>query len=168
MLPQNEFFSGPEFVDVPPGGKTAYTITYRPLTMTGPENPHEGSVFFPIPDGSGQLHRLLGRATAPVAEAKASALPLSCVRACVPVRGWEGGCGSVRAFAYVWICACFCLRVDLCVLLLTCGSVCAFACVWVCVCLCLRALTSVGTYYVQITFAFAHYVQKGVHVCNCF
>eukprot|EP00967_Tisochrysis_lutea_P005767 scaffold6837_cov19-Tisochrysis_lutea.AAC.2 len=38
--------------------------------MTNPDHPHEGSVFFPIPDGSGQLYKLLGRATAPVAEAK--------------------------------------------------------------------------------------------------
>ncbi|KAJ9512718.1 hypothetical protein QJQ45_019009 [Haematococcus lacustris] len=66
----NDFFSGPEYVDVQAYSKAAYVITYRPLTMSSPDQPHEGSVFFPIPDGTGLLHRLVGRAEAPVPEGR--------------------------------------------------------------------------------------------------
>ncbi|GFH25491.1 uncharacterized protein HaLaN_23467, partial [Haematococcus lacustris] len=66
----NDFFSGPEYVDVSAYSKAAYVITYRPLTMSSPDQPHEGSVFFPIPDGTGLLHRLVGRAEAPVPEGR--------------------------------------------------------------------------------------------------
>ncbi|EFJ42226.1 hypothetical protein VOLCADRAFT_67248 [Volvox carteri f. nagariensis] len=65
---QNDFFSGPESLTVPANGKASYTITFRPLTMSSPDQPHEGSVFFPIPDGTGLLYRLVGRAEAPVPE----------------------------------------------------------------------------------------------------
>ena len=65
----NDFFSGAEFVDVPANNKSVYTLTYRPLTMTSADQPHEGSVFFPIPDGTGLLYKLVGSADAPVAEA---------------------------------------------------------------------------------------------------
>lgn len=64
----HDFFSGAEFIDVPAGGKASYTLTYRPLTMTRPDAPHEGSVFFPIPDGTGLLYRLVGKADTPVPE----------------------------------------------------------------------------------------------------
>jgi hypothetical protein len=47
---------------VPAGGSAEYTLVYRPLTMTpGEGQPHEGSVFFPIPDGSGLLYKLYGQ-----------------------------------------------------------------------------------------------------------
>ncbi len=49
---------------VPAGGRADYPLTYRPLTMSAPEAPHEGSVFFPIPDGSGLLYRLVGQVRA--------------------------------------------------------------------------------------------------------
>ncbi|KXZ49496.1 hypothetical protein GPECTOR_21g722 [Gonium pectorale] len=65
---QNDFFSGPESLAVPPNSKATYTVTFKPLTMSSPDQPHEGSVFFPIPDGTGLLYRLLGRAEAPVPE----------------------------------------------------------------------------------------------------
>eukprot|EP00798_Chlamydomonas_sp_ICE-L_P006741 gene6741-3411_t len=55
---QNDFFSGPEFVDVLPNGKAQYTITFKPLSMSTAEQPHEGSVFFPIPDGTGLLYNV--------------------------------------------------------------------------------------------------------------
>ncbi|KAK9824158.1 hypothetical protein WJX72_008157 [[Myrmecia] bisecta] len=61
----NDFWSGPEFLSVPAGAKATYEVTYHPLAMTTPETPHEGSVFFPIPDGTGVLHQLRGFATAP-------------------------------------------------------------------------------------------------------
>ena len=67
---QNEFFSGPEFVEVPAGGKVSYAVTFRPLTMSTPDQPHEGSAFFPIPDGTGLLYKLVGRAESPVPEGK--------------------------------------------------------------------------------------------------
>lgn len=60
--------AGPEFINVPAGGKASYQLTFKPLAMSSPEQPHEGSVFFPIPDGTGLLYRLLGRAESPVAE----------------------------------------------------------------------------------------------------
>jgi hydrocephalus-inducing protein len=47
---------------VPAGGSAEYTLVYKPLTMTPAEGqPHEGSVFFPIPDGSGLLYKLYGQ-----------------------------------------------------------------------------------------------------------
>ncbi|KAG2489301.1 hypothetical protein HYH03_012133 [Edaphochlamys debaryana] len=70
---QNDFFSGPESLAVAPNSKASYPITFRPLTMSTPDQPHEGSVFFPIPDGTGLLYRLVGRAEAPVPEGKVEA-----------------------------------------------------------------------------------------------
>jgi hydrocephalus-inducing protein len=58
---QHDYWSGPEFVSVPAGGKASYTITYQPMTMTAEGQLHEGSVFFPIPDGSGLLYKLQGQ-----------------------------------------------------------------------------------------------------------
>lgn len=46
---------------VPAGGSADYPITYHPVTMASPSNPHEGSAFFPLPDGSGLLYRLSGQ-----------------------------------------------------------------------------------------------------------
>lgn len=49
-------------MQVPAGGSAEYTLVYKPLTMTPAEGqPHEGSVFFPIPDGSGLLYKLYGQ-----------------------------------------------------------------------------------------------------------
>lgn len=45
-----------------------YSITFKPLAMSSAEQPHEGSAFFPIPDGSGLLYKLSGRAETPVPE----------------------------------------------------------------------------------------------------
>ncbi|PNH08880.1 Hydrocephalus-inducing protein [Tetrabaena socialis] len=67
---QHDFFSGPESLSVPANSKATYPITFKPLAMSTPEQPHEGSVFFPIPDGTGLLYRLVGRAEAPVPEGK--------------------------------------------------------------------------------------------------
>jgi hydrocephalus-inducing protein len=47
---------------VPAGGSAEYTLCYKPLTMTPSDaQPHEGSVFFPLPDGSGLLFVLHGQ-----------------------------------------------------------------------------------------------------------
>jgi hydrocephalus-inducing protein len=58
---QHEAWAGPEYLDVPAGGRAEYVVRYRPLAMTGKEQPHQGTLFFPIPDGTG------GSARAPAA-----------------------------------------------------------------------------------------------------
>ena len=65
-LIQNDYWSGPEVLTVPAGAEAAYAITYRPLSMSTQEKQHEGSVFFPIPDGTGLLYRLAGVAQSPL------------------------------------------------------------------------------------------------------
>ena len=63
---QNDCWSGPEVLMVPAGAEAAYAITYRPLSMSTQEKQHEGSVFFPIPDGTGLLYKLSGVAQSPM------------------------------------------------------------------------------------------------------
>lgn len=46
---------------VPAGGRAEFSLTYKPLTMAPPERPHQGTVFFPIPDGTGLLYNLTGQ-----------------------------------------------------------------------------------------------------------
>lgn len=46
---------------VPAGSTAEYKLVYKPLNMTSEGSPHEGSIFFPIPDGSGLLYRLHGQ-----------------------------------------------------------------------------------------------------------
>lgn len=62
---QNDYWSGAEVLAVPAGGEASYLITYRPLSMSTAEKQHEGSVFFPIPDGTGLLYKLTGVAHSP-------------------------------------------------------------------------------------------------------
>lgn len=58
----NDFWSGPEFLQVPAGGSADYALCYKPLTMTTAEGqPHQGSAFFPLPDGRGVLYVLHGQ-----------------------------------------------------------------------------------------------------------
>ena len=52
------YFEGKEFLEVPANGQAEYEISYKPLTMTkNPQVPqikeevHEGTLFFPLPDG---------------------------------------------------------------------------------------------------------------------
>jgi len=65
---RNDIWSGPEFLSVPPQGRADYTITFKPLSMAAAEAPHEGTLFFPLPDGSGLVYRLSGVAEAPLPE----------------------------------------------------------------------------------------------------
>ncbi|XP_030613884.1 hydrocephalus-inducing protein homolog isoform X2 [Archocentrus centrarchus] len=51
-----------------PNQSTAFTITYRPITMTAPGKKHQGSVFFAFPDGTAMLYALQGTADPPKAE----------------------------------------------------------------------------------------------------
>ncbi|CAD5117498.1 DgyrCDS6267 [Dimorphilus gyrociliatus] len=60
-----EYFSGPETLDVDPQSSRQYELRYAPLLMTGEGKKHSGSVFFPIPDGSGLLYNLQGSSEAP-------------------------------------------------------------------------------------------------------
>jgi hydrocephalus-inducing protein len=60
------FWSGPEFLSVPSDDQAEYTVQFKPLEMTAKGSPLVGSVFFPIPDGSGLLYRLEGTAISPV------------------------------------------------------------------------------------------------------
>ena len=63
---QNDYWSGPEVLMVPAGAEASYSVTYRPLAMSTQEKQHEGSVFFPLPDGTGLLYKLAGVAQSPM------------------------------------------------------------------------------------------------------
>jgi len=64
---------------VPPKSSAAYEVVYMPKTMTKKEKksetseelvdqPHQGSLFFPLPNGTALLYNLKGIATAPQSE----------------------------------------------------------------------------------------------------
>lgn len=63
---------------VPARGTANYEVTYLPKTMTKKEDipdseekkdlPHEGSLFFPLPNGTALLYNLLGVSTPPESE----------------------------------------------------------------------------------------------------
>jgi len=78
---QDEQWSGAESLEVPAGGSAEYVVTYCPMAMTkadeeGVMQPHRGSVFFPLADGSAILYSLEGTAEAPsAAGAVSEALP---------------------------------------------------------------------------------------------
>ncbi|KAJ3115022.1 hypothetical protein HDU96_001327 [Phlyctochytrium bullatum] len=65
---ENEHWSGPEIIDIEPGQSKTYDITFTPLEMVGSGDAgrHEGSIFFPLPDGSGILYKLYGVADKPL------------------------------------------------------------------------------------------------------
>ena len=65
---ENDIWSGPDIVEIEPGQTKAYDVTFLPIeTNTSSESGHhEGSVFFPLPDGSGILYKLIGTADKPL------------------------------------------------------------------------------------------------------
>ncbi|RKP17692.1 hypothetical protein ROZALSC1DRAFT_23958, partial [Rozella allomycis CSF55] len=63
----NEFWSCLESLEIESGQTKQLEIVYKPLQMTNDEHKHEGSIFIPLPDGSGMLFRLLGTADKPTA-----------------------------------------------------------------------------------------------------
>mmetsp|Transcript_4036 Transcript_4036/g.9628 ORF Transcript_4036/g.9628 Transcript_4036/m.9628 type:complete len:4944 (+) Transcript_4036:104-14935(+) len=66
----NDYWVGPETLDIPAGGSAQFTLTYTPLTMTSEAKPaHEGSAFFPLPNGTAVLYQLVGTADSPPPEA---------------------------------------------------------------------------------------------------
>ncbi|KAL8194575.1 UNVERIFIED_CONTAM: hypothetical protein K2H54_025175 [Gekko kuhli] len=63
---EGEQWKGPEFIRVEAHQQNkAYEITYRPLTMNAEGKKDQGSVFFPLPDGTGLLYLLQGTTEAP-------------------------------------------------------------------------------------------------------
>jgi hydrocephalus-inducing protein len=82
----NSFWSGDTHLRIPAKSSGDYEIAYKPLTMTLPQSKievndageevegepetkrHEGSVFFPLPDGTALLYNLFGTSDEPVEE----------------------------------------------------------------------------------------------------
>jgi len=87
---RNDAWSGSEFLSVPPGGKADYAITFRPTAMSSADAPAEGTLFFPLPDGSGLLYKLVGVAAAPVPEGtlELEVSAKSRFAGVLPVRNW--------------------------------------------------------------------------------
>ncbi|ESO91099.1 hypothetical protein LOTGIDRAFT_122343, partial [Lottia gigantea] len=65
-----EYWSGPVTVIVEPQQNKSYELTYKPLTMTPEGKKHTGSIFFPLPDGTGLMYNLTGIAEPPKASGK--------------------------------------------------------------------------------------------------
>ena len=98
---QSDNWVGPPSVEIPAGAGATYPITYRPLTMATSEAPHQGSVFFPLPDGRGLLYRLSGVAHPPdIAQVIEQTTPaktqLSFV---IPVENWLN---TTQRFTVSW------------------------------------------------------------------
>ncbi|XP_077166200.1 hydrocephalus-inducing protein homolog isoform X2 [Paroedura picta] len=63
---EGEQWKGPEFIRVEAHQQNKpYEITYRPLTMNVEGKKDQGSIFFPLPDGTGLLYLLQGTAEPP-------------------------------------------------------------------------------------------------------
>ena len=72
-----DYFKGSDQVfEINPGQEGTYTLTYRPLTMSkiNPEDEnekikeHDATVFFPLPDGTAKMFKILGTSLAPSAQ----------------------------------------------------------------------------------------------------
>lgn len=68
-----DYFSGKETFIVPPKSSAAYEVVYLPKAMTKKEGsisdePHYGSLFFPLPNGTALLYNLKGVSNAPSTE----------------------------------------------------------------------------------------------------
>ncbi|KAK2085419.1 hypothetical protein P7K49_036719 [Saguinus oedipus] len=67
---EGEHWEGPEFITLEPHQQNKpYEITYRPCTMNLENRKHQGTLFFPLPDGTGWLYALHGTAELPKAVA---------------------------------------------------------------------------------------------------
>lgn len=62
---EGEQWTGPVSFSVEPQQTKQYELTYYPLTMTSEGKKHQGSIFFPLPDGTGLMYNLVGTAEAP-------------------------------------------------------------------------------------------------------
>ncbi|XP_075181569.1 hydrocephalus-inducing protein homolog [Anomaloglossus baeobatrachus] len=68
LLPviDGEHWSGADFITVEAHQQNKpYVITYHPLLMSAEGRKHQGSLFFPLPDGTGLLYLLHGQAEPP-------------------------------------------------------------------------------------------------------
>ncbi|XP_071670318.1 hydrocephalus-inducing protein homolog isoform X2 [Patagioenas fasciata] len=62
---EGEHWKGPEFFHLEAKQQKPYKITYSPLTMSFENKKHQGSIFFPLPDGTGLYYQLQGTAGGP-------------------------------------------------------------------------------------------------------
>ncbi|KFQ85082.1 Hydrocephalus-inducing protein, partial [Phoenicopterus ruber ruber] len=63
---EGEHWKGPEFFHLEANQQNKpYKITYNPLTMSSENKKHQGSIFFPLPDGTGLYYLLQGTAETP-------------------------------------------------------------------------------------------------------
>jgi hydrocephalus-inducing protein len=70
---EGDYFSGLESFIIEPQASVTYDVNYYPLSMTtsGQDSKkHTGSIFFPLPDGTGLLYNLVGTANPPKAISK--------------------------------------------------------------------------------------------------
>ncbi|KAK7505819.1 hypothetical protein BaRGS_00003090 [Batillaria attramentaria] len=67
---EGEYWTGPVTFSVDPQQTKQYELTYKPLTMTTENKKHNGTIFFPLPDGTGLFFNLVGTAELPKANAK--------------------------------------------------------------------------------------------------
>ncbi|KAJ8785780.1 hypothetical protein J1605_006740 [Eschrichtius robustus] len=67
---EGEHWEGPEFITLEPHQQNKpYEITYRPRTLNVENRKHQGTLFFPLPDGTGWLYVLHGTSELPKAVA---------------------------------------------------------------------------------------------------
>ncbi|XP_008833211.1 hydrocephalus-inducing protein homolog [Nannospalax galili] len=67
---EGEHWEGPEFITLEANQQNKpYEITYKPRTMNVENRKHQGTLFFPLPDGTGWLYALHGTAELPKAVA---------------------------------------------------------------------------------------------------
>ncbi|XP_074748293.1 hydrocephalus-inducing protein homolog isoform X5 [Strix uralensis] len=63
---EGQHWKGPEFFHLEASQQNKpYTITYEPLTMSSENKKHEGSLYFPLPNGTGLYYLLQGTAETP-------------------------------------------------------------------------------------------------------
>ncbi|KAL5961681.1 hypothetical protein TSMEX_010586 [Taenia solium] len=73
-------WSGKGLFEILPKGRVDYAITYHPLSMTSTGEVHKGSIFFPLPNGSGVKYRLEGTSNPPNALKSKIAVEIPCKR----------------------------------------------------------------------------------------
>jgi hydrocephalus-inducing protein len=122
----NPFWTAPSVIEVPAKGSVDLPVTYKPLFMTvkdGPNEPppalpgsaaahdptllmvglsvHTGTVFIPLPDGTGTLYNLSGKAQPPsnLAPISAKGTAKKSISFVVPIKNWLR---STQRFVVSW------------------------------------------------------------------
>lgn len=122
----NPFWTAPSVIEVPAKGSVDLPVTYKPLFMTvkdGPNEPppalpgsaaahdptllmvglsvHTGTVFMPLPDGTGTLYNLSGKAQPPsnLAPISAKGTAKKSISFVVPIKNWLR---STQRFVVSW------------------------------------------------------------------